>query len=250
MKNIFDLLNLSKVNPDDYEVTELTDTEKSNLKNHFHSAVKHSNHHAARSCAVIAACMACVIGLSQTAFAQNAFQNILNSINIGHNQVVQLSPDTKENAAGAALQKGAGKVGSGKDRQAIDNETREKDMNKVIARLQFKPFLPQKLPAGYALDYAGTYTDKNGKSSGNYFVLKYAGNGAKISVQERRICKETAYYESVEGSVEKIKINGHDAALVKGKSVEWEANGVGMDVTAKDLSRSELISLAESFAQK
>jgi len=268
MKNIYDLLNDTKVDTADYEVAPLNDLEKASIKQKFHRAAKLSMKRSPYRWAAIAACMVCVIGFSQTAYAQTVINGILQNISLGHNSVIQVDP-TKEPASSAQFYDKDGKpitkmngvtdiydakgnklgsVAVGKKGSEAPGSTIEKDLNKAVSQLSFKPLLPKSLPVSYTFDHAALYPDEKDKVSGDYVDLFYTGNGKNIYIQERRISSATTYTDATDGTVEKLQVNGHDAALIDGKNIEWESGGVSVSISAQSLTRDELLALAKSFA--
>lgn len=267
MKTIYDLLNDVKENPEDRKAAELTGPERARMKRSFRRAAGLPRKRAARWTAA-AACLVCLIGVSQTAFAKTAVNGILQRINLGHISVVREDPDAKpkmpkiydrEGRRITNVPKGKpteiydengkslGMVGTAEAGDRPDNYVVEKDLNKAKQKLAFRPLLPAKLPAGYRFDHAGFYLDENGKISGDYVDLYYTGGGARIFVQERRNTPETAAETGAE-TVKKLKINGRDAVLLDGAELDWETDKVSVYlITQKNLSEQQLVALAESF---
>jgi len=268
MKNKYDLLNDIKVDTDDYELTPLNDLEKASMKQKFHRTVKSSHKKTPYRWAMVAACMVCVVGFSQTAFAQTVIQGILQNISLGHDSVIQIDPSTEkansgkyydkdgkpitEMGANTAIYDANGKllgtVSVGKKGSDPAGSVIEKDINKAISQLNFKPLLSKSLPSGYVFDHAALFADDKGKASGDYLNLSYENNDKNIHVSERRITSETTTTLATDGTVEKLKVNGHDAALIDGHSISWEANGVSVSISGKDITRDELLAFAKSFA--
>lgn len=269
MKNIYDILNNTKVRAEDYEATELNDLEKASLKRNFRRMANAKKKSAARWAAA-AACMLCVVGFSQTAYAKEALNNILQSISIGHSTVIQVDPTAGQPDTVKYFDKDGkpinpneikGKtdlydahgnkvatVSGGKDTDAADkNCVTEKDLNKAAAQLSFKLQTPKNIPAGYAFDHCKLYKSENGKVSGDYVDLYYKNGDSKISIQERRITNNTAFTFATDGTVEEATVNGHKAAIADGCSIDWEQNGVSVGIVAKSLSRDELLTFAKSF---
>lgn len=96
MKNEFDYLNDVTVDFSEYEATELTELERAKMKK---EVLKKAKHKARIGRYVsIAAVIAAVLIISQTAFAQNLVVNIIKSFSTGHNTFVQIEeqeiPDT------------------------------------------------------------------------------------------------------------------------------------------------------------
>lgn len=267
MKTVYDVLNDVRINAEDYDVSPLSEAEKRTMKRNFRrvTGARRPSHIARWS--VVAACLVCVIGFSQTAFAKAAISDILQSINLGHNRVVQMDPSkapqkpdysgwydkdgkplTSVDPNGVtdlydANGKKIGMIGhstAGKDEGEV-----EKDLNKAVAQLSFQPLLPKDLPKGYAFEKADLYKDGD-KISGDYVDLYYTSGSDRIFIQERRITDETTYTAGTDDKVQKTIINGHTAALY-GHSIDWEAGGVSIGISAGGLSTDQLTKLAESM---
>lgn len=94
MKNEFDYLNDVRVDFSKYEIIDLTEQERINMK----KELKEKTHRKIswKKCAVIAACVASLAIVSQTAFAQNLVSGIIKSISTGHNTFVQTENTEQE----------------------------------------------------------------------------------------------------------------------------------------------------------
>lgn len=268
MKNIYDLLNNVKVDTKDYEAVPLNEIEKASMKRSFHRSMKLSKKKAPYRWAAVAACMVCVIAFSQTAFAQTVISGILQNISLGHNQVIQVDPAKTASSTPKFYDKDGkpithvdgtfdvydanGKwlmtLTGGKASSESDGCITEKDLNKAVSQVRFTPKLPKQLPADYKFDHATLFVDENGKTSSDYLIFNYKNGEKDINVSECRITPETAHATATDGTVEKLKVNGHDAALIGGHKVEWEDNGVSVSISAESLTRNELLTLAGSFA--
>ncbi len=273
MKTVYDVLNDVRVNAEEYDVGPLSEAGNRTMKRNFRrvSGARRPSHIARWS--VVAACLVCVIGFSQTALAKAAISYILQSVDLGHNRVVQIDPnkapkkpdysgwydkdgkpltsvapegttdlyDAKGNKIGSI---GHSKAGS--DEDADPGVLVEKDLNKVVAQLSFQPLLPKDLPKGYAFEKADLYKDGD-KISGDYVDLYYTSSSDRIFIQERRITDETTYTAGTDGTVQKTTINGHTAAISDGHSIDWEARGVSIGISAGGISTDQLTKLAESM---
>lgn len=78
-------------------------------------------------------------------------------------------------------------------------------------------------------------------------VFESSKAGAQFIIQERLDCEETKYVMSTDGSVESIKINGVEAALSDDNNIDWAYEGNLYSIIGKDLSRAEVIKVAESI---
>lgn len=268
MKNIYDLLNGAKEHPEDMDAPALTEIERAQLKRGFRRAAGLSHKKAATRWAAAAACLVLLAGFSQTAFAKEAINGILQRISLGNSVVLQIDPknppkpqpvydkdgnqiDLKSLKPGETVDiydkdgKTLGTIGNG----AAANTDRiiEKDLDKAKERLSFQPLLPAALPSGYSFDRAEFYADENGTVSGDYVDFYYTGGGERIFVQERRNTPE-ARTETGAETVKKLTINGHDAVMMDGDALEWETDDVSVYiVTQRNLSEEELTAFAESF---
>lgn len=81
-KNIYEVLN--NVETEEYEAVELTEREKSEMKRNFKKSFKKGY----KKYYALAACVAAVAVISQTAFAQTLVDNIIKSFSTGHNRFV------------------------------------------------------------------------------------------------------------------------------------------------------------------
>jgi hypothetical protein len=274
MNSIYRALNDAQVNPEDYSVEQLSAFEKKAMKQGFRRRAGLTGKTRTVRWAAAAACLVCLISFSQTAFAQAAISNILQSINLGHSAVIQINPsqeskpdlsgyydkngkpltsinpngttevyDVKGNKVGSV--KLSGKEGSYADPNLVTEE--EKDLNKAVSQLSFKPLLPKGLPAEYAFDKAVLSKDDNGKLSGDYIDLYYTGSSGQIEIQERKLSTETTVATATDATVQKATVNGHAAAVTDGRSIDWEENGTFLSISAQALSTEELTKLAESM---
>lgn len=81
-KNPFDYLNDVKMDFSDYEIVNLTESERKKMKN----VNKQHKKFSAGKLSALAACVALVVVFSQTAIAKDFFSNIISSVSTGHNQ--------------------------------------------------------------------------------------------------------------------------------------------------------------------
>lgn len=262
MKNIYDVLNDTKVRTEDYEPMELNDLEKAGMKQSIRRAANAKKKSAARWAAV-AVCMVCVIGFSQTAYAKEALNNILQSVSIGHSTIMQVDPMEKNKQYYDKDGKPITEIKNHTDlydakgkyittvnvssESTDDGYIIEKDLNKTISQLSFKLLTPKTIPTGYNFDHSKLYKDENGKASRDCIALFYMNGTSKILIQERQITLDNAFKVGTDGSFEKVTINGHSAVLLNGSLLIWEQNGVSVSIHSKTLSRDELLKFAESF---
>lgn len=125
------------------------------------------------------------------------------------------------------------------------------DKSKINDYTCFDVKLPNYLPEGYEFEKAEYFKDE----SGNVKDSKYANvdfrnkvTGKEISIHERFACDETKATLATDDKVENIKINGIDAVLIGGNSINWEANNTVYILFVKDaLSKDEAVKIAESI---
>lgn len=211
MKNEFELMNDIEMDFDAYEEQELNELEREKMMRKVQTFKNKKKSY--KKLAVLAACVASVAVLSQTAFAQNLFANILKTISTGHNQFMQTEPsgprpvpeilqgkvfdkdgnplemideNTKlYNAEGKEYGKEADLEIDGQtvdifggddaldERVTNDVQMVVNDLDALQQHLNFDAKLPQYLPEGYAFDLARFYKDENGNVSGNYLDAEY-----------------------------------------------------------------------------
>ncbi len=138
-----------------------------------------------------------------------------------------------------------------KARMGLEGKLVVRDSEKLNEYTCFKVILPGYLPAGYKFERAEFYKDNEGNVSRKKYVDLIFTNettGKHIFMQQRFSDKETAYEFSTEDVIEKIKINGVDAVITGGSSMNWEYNEVLYNLSGKGaFDKRELIKLAESI---
>ncbi len=228
----------------------------------------------------------CTMGMAfmQTSFAQELLGKIKNAISLGHITVLQVEPPQTDTIPIPAELKDKVFDKDGKPLEAFSRERPEevytangekivgvangeivteaqaearrkdatvevKDPGSLSSYTRFKVMLPGYLPEGYRFDRAELFKDGKGIASDKYIGLFFINEktGKSIYMQQRFADEETAYTSSVEGEIEKVKINGADAVISEGRSIEWEAGDVIYMLSGGDIGRSELIKLAESI---
>lgn len=264
MKTIYDLLNDVHEEPEKNNYPALSRSERAKMKRSFRRAAGLNRKSTVRWTAA-AACLICLVGFSQTAFAKTAISGILQTIILGHNTVIQDDPNAEpskpeiydkngnlitsmpEGKSVDIYDKNGKKLGTISNGDRSDNRVTEKDLSKAVAQLSFQPLLPAAIPSGYSFDCAKLYPNDKGKIDGDYVDFYYTNGEKKIFVQERRNTPEAAT-ETGGTDVKVLSINGHKAALIDGDSIEWETKETSVYITTqKNLSEQELISFAESF---
>lgn len=269
MKNIYDALNDTGIKTEDYEIRPATDLEKAAMKRGFKKAVKKCRPHSRVRWAAAAACAIFAVGFSQTAFAKTLVSDIIKFVNIGGGVYIVQDDPSKTTSKPQFYDKNGNKIsiksdgtptnvydktgkylgciGGSKNDDSETGTIQEKDWSNAAKQLDFNALMPFKIPTGYSFDHASLYLNDNGKPSGDYVDIYYKNGSHKISIQERRLTKGTAYTEGSDKSVMEVKVNGNKAALEGGHSLTWNSGNVNIGIVAKDLSSDELMSFAESM---
>lgn len=266
MSSIYDALNDAQVNPEDYTAEPLSAFEKKTMKREFRRRSGISRRAKTIRWTAAAACLVCLIGFSQTAYAQAAARDFLQYINLGHTAVVRLSLDeVKDSGDHSVGYDKYGKPITGKPNGPTEiydakgncvgatgiemddvGMVEETDLSKVVSKLSVRPLLPKALPAGYAFENAGFYKSDDGKLE--YINLHYTNGSSRITVQERKNDEHNVFVTvATDDTVEKTAVNGHAAVLTGGNRLEWEAGGIGIGIDAQNLSKDQLMKLAESM---
>ncbi len=207
--------------------------------------------------AVAAASLVVVCAMSisfmQTAFAQELYVKILNSISLGHITVLQMEPSkTNESPAPAEPEHKTNSeitTKAQKEKEQTDSLFITKNIDELNKYTCFNVILPDYLPEGYKFNRAEFYKDEKGNISPKYIGLFFTNEnaGKQFYMQQRFADDETALTAGTEGAIEQIKINGSDAVLYDNANVHWEANNVLYLLLGRDLDKTELIAIAESI---
>lgn len=118
-KDIYEILNDTLA--EEYETLELTESEKMKMKRNFNKSFKkgHKKYYA------LAACVAAVAVVSQTAFAQTLVSNIIKSVSTGHNvfSVIEYptSAELPEEYKGLFFDKDGNKIDEFRKGEAVYN---------------------------------------------------------------------------------------------------------------------------------
>lgn len=120
-----------------------------------------------------------------------------------------------------------------------------KDINKYSC---FKVSIPEYLPQGYKFDHADIYKGDNGEVWDKAILISFKNdkNGDCLYASERLDCPDAQYYDGGK-SIQKIKINGVDAVLIDGNTINWTANKCIYSVFAHKLTSDEIKQVAESI---
>lgn len=221
----------------------------------------------------VAAAAALVVisgAVMQSSYANEAFAAILNKISLGHITIIQDNNENR-NAEDTKLYDNSGKevdadtIEKGgtfytKNGESVKIDSKDNsdnidklivnDSNKINDYTCFDVKLPSYLPNGYKFKQAEFTKDDNGDvkdSKYAFLVFENAENGKKFHIQERLDCEETQFEAGTDGSLEKIKINGVDAALSDNKNIDWINNNTIYSIMGGKLSRAEVIKIAESI---
>lgn len=225
--------------------------------------------------------------VTQTTFAQEVVGKIIKSISLGHITIVQddsekpeelVVPDllkgklfdkngnviekiTKDIAEGGYYTQDGEKVGKYNfedgtvlTEKQVQKEYEESiliitDSSKLNEYTCFNVKLPSYLPEGYTFKNAEFTKDEFGDvKDSKYAIINFENKetGKKIYLQERFSCDETRSTGGAD-DIEKININGVDAILSNGRTIDWEDDKTIYFLTGKTLSKDEAIKIAESI---
>lgn len=233
---------------------------------------------------IAAASFVIVCGVfSQTSFAKDLAERVINKISLGHITAVQTEPsEVKEvkvpdNLKGKIFDKNkkpltvvtrnTGKMytASGEEIEScVDGkiitvtEAKKMDENNLIVKdasslnkyTCFNVKLPSYLPEDYKFDRAEFYKGEKGDISKKYIDLYFNNEktGKFIYMQQRFADEETKYATGTDGKMEKVKVNGVDAVIIDDRYIDWEANGVLYGLSGRgEFTKDELIKIAESI---
>lgn len=134
------------------------------------------------------------------------------------------------------------------DKEAAERIVAVKSRAELDQYAMFKVKLPEYLPEGFAFDRGEFYKSEEGVN-GKYVDLFFSSEheGQDLKMQFRYSDKETAYEISTRMSIETVKINGVDAAMIDNRNLDWEADGVLYGISSHGLERDEVLKIAESL---
>ena len=251
MKNEFDYLNNVKVDFSGYELVDLTDAERMKMKN----AIAKGRNRFLKKAVSIAACLAIIVTLNQSVFAQSIINDIVKSISTGFNHFIQVDdanfgPSIGTEDVNSLSVKIANKqkedpiaAGSNDEKLII---TAEKEIND---HLNFKAMLPSYLPGGYAFYGAELFKTGDGAVSGDYLTIHYKNHatGKWFVVMERILNSDTAYTLATGGPIEEVKVNGCKAVLQDNRTLSWETGNISISIAGREaLAGNALFKVAES----
>lgn len=130
--------------------------------------------------------------------------------------------------------------------KANENTLTITDSSKVNGYPCFEVKLPSYLPDGYKFEKAEFY--KEGEDHDKYATLYFKNQktGIEIYMQQRFACESTRGDLGTDDKIESVKINGVDAVLEEEHNIDWEDNNVVYYLGCKDISKDEVIKIAES----
>ncbi len=252
MKNEYDYLNNCKVDFSKYEQYEINDEELKKMKNLVGGKRKMGK------LKYLVACAAIIALGSQTAFGEG-FIKSLKTISLGSNTFEQF--EVNENAVVNSYPNGYetetievsfnnGEYENPLNRYLEEPEVytvmqEEEKLADFIKGISFEVKLPEKVIGD--LDFLGAV--KYGDSK-DYIDIYYinADTGEYIFIQERAINDETAFGLGTDSELKEVKVNGEKAAMVGGRSLFWDKDGVSFSLSCHiDVAESKLIEMAESF---
>ncbi|MHA6531236.1 DUF4367 domain-containing protein [Paenibacillus sp. BAC0078] len=136
-----------------------------------------------------------------------------------------------------------------REKEAAENVFVAKEQAELDKYALFKVKLPKYLPEGFAFDRGEFYTSEKGAVNGKYLNLYFTSKkeGQEISMQLRYSDEETAFEMSTSGKLEKVQVNGVDAVMMNGRSLDWESDGVLYGINTRGLDRAEVLKIAESI---
>jgi hypothetical protein len=186
------------------------------------------------------------ITIAEPSFAQNIVNKVLASFNLGHIQVIQMETPTSLPPLSEAEQEND-KIMTVKDKDADDNLSLI-NFSDVAKYADFDVLIPTYLPEGYTFDRAELYKDGE-QISGKYVSLYFTNKETKgtIFMQQRFPDEETAYATSTDGKLEQLTINGVAAILMDDHKLNWETKNAMYSLSSKDITKADLIRLAESI---
>lgn len=270
-------------------------SENSDKKDVFNKTVKRINENKGASVmkksnklkkvAIAAASFVIVCGVfSQTSFAKDLAEKVINKMYLGHITVIQTEaskvkevkvPDNlrgkifdKNGKALTVVTRDTGKIytAAGEEIESCKDgkiitvaEAKKMDKDKMLIVKDtsslnkytcFNVKLPSYLPEDYKFDRAEFYKDEKGSVSKKYIDLFFTNEktGKYIFMQQRFADEETKYETGTDGKVEKVKVNGVDAAISDDRSIDWEANGVLYALHGRgDFGKDQLMKIAESI---
>lgn len=124
-----------------------------------------------------------------------------------------------------------------------------KDSSKLDQYTCFKVKLPSYLPKDYKFDRAEFIKNKDGEVSNQYIFIFFTNKktGKEIFMPQRVSNNDTKFVSSTDGKLEKVKVNGKDAAIIDDRYIDWEYDNVLYEVSGKGtFGKDELIKIAES----
>ncbi|MNM93228.1 hypothetical protein D3C81_1055950 [compost metagenome] len=238
----------------------------------------------------IAAVSTLMLGVlfTQSSFANSLLDKIISTISLGHITAIQYEtpedtatpvPDslqgklfTKDGQPVYEVSKNSGplytaegeEIAGIRDGEIVTKSEMESlreegirvltDSAELSSHTDFKVGMPAYLPEGFEFKEAEVFVDEQGEISPKYITLIFAkaDDADKIiTIHERYADDETAYTVSTDSRIESAKVNGEDAIIMDGTSIDWEDGkvlyGIHTGHMGEKIETSELIRIAESI---
>lgn len=264
MKNKYRALNDVKMDFSVYEDDQLSEVEMERMKENIEKKINHKKF-SWKKCAAIAACVAVSVAIvSQTAFAKNIINGIIQSVSTGHNKITKIDPnyipEAVDKEVSSEYEDDAGRhiveYADGSSVMfvtAADEEVKDNNFyvgeDEIADYTNFKPQLPSYLPEGYAFDTAYFIKGDDGSVSGDYLFVRYKNEQTEktFTIHERIINDDTAYEDGAMGEIEELTINGNHAVLYD-HTITWETDGISVEVMTGQcgFDRDTILKIAES----
>ena len=244
-KNIYDLLNNTKIDLSAYDDTPLNDLELERMKKRMLKNRKPTK----KVITLAAAISLCAVTVLGTAYASGLLGKAVDSINLGgHIEYKKMDghiPSPSEIKEALKNTEVSDVIFKGEDEIKT---IIEKDVNKLNDYLCFEVSIPNYLPEGYSFDRAEFYPDEDGAVKDSKYITLYFTNekGDEIFLQERFADDETGYASGAM-DLQEVDINGVKGALSDGHSLDWENNGRLHCLIAHKLDAEELLNIAKSM---
>lgn len=189
------------------------------------------------------------ISIAAPSFAQNIVNKVLASFNLGHIEVIQMETSTSLPPVSEVEQENDKiKMMKAGEKDTDDDTLSLNNFSDVAKYANFHVLFPTYLPEGYTFDRAELYKDGE-QVSGKYVDLYFTNKETKgtIFMQQRFPDEETAFATSTDGTLEQLSINGVTAILMDNYKLNWETKNAMYSLSSKDLTKADLIRLAESI---
>lgn len=251
-QDIYEVFNRANIDLDRYDVQPLSEVEQERMKRNVMEQMKQQknsgNKRSRRPWGAVAAVAVCVAMLSQTAFAQEMWGQLVKQVQLDGNVTIshsEVTPeDVQEILSNPDLMEQIIKSNEGVDESMVLHET---DQSKLADMLCFTPLFPETLPEGYAFDHANLFKNDDGTISDKYLHMYYLNGDDEIFIEERYLDEETAFSTGTDGELREVEVCGVKGALDE-TSITWVKDGICYTVIGHELSQAELMELANSMA--